>query len=244
MKVRLGFAIASHMEPDIMLIDEVLAVGDMGFVHKCFNKMDEIAKNTALVFVSHNMAQVSRLCNEIMVMDHGKTHYHSNNITEGISKFYNLFNLKPGDFTNDGEIELEDIYIISAGIKSEKNTPIEIKYGNSFSVTLCLQINKTLRNPNIELMFYDKENRKFGEVLNFNNKCAIQKSKGKVCVTADFPSSQISQGVYSISIIIIDSPGNNRKTIFRMQSAIFFQALSNKHGWAPIQFEPDWQIND
>src|SRR5690606_7261810 len=75
MKVRLGFAVAAHLEPDILIIDEVLAVGDLGFVLKCFKKIDELLPKTAVIFVSHNMPMVSRICNEIILMDHGKVEY-------------------------------------------------------------------------------------------------------------------------------------------------------------------------
>ena len=55
MRVRLGFAVAVHLEPDILLLDEILAVGDAGFRAKCFNKISEISKNAAVIFVSHFM---------------------------------------------------------------------------------------------------------------------------------------------------------------------------------------------
>ena len=51
MKVRLGFAIASQIQPDVLIIDEVLAVGDLGFILKCFKKIDEILPDTAVIFV-------------------------------------------------------------------------------------------------------------------------------------------------------------------------------------------------
>ena len=60
MKVRLGFAVAAQMEPDVLIIDEVLAVGDLGFVLKCFKKIDAILPNTAVIFVSHSMPMISR----------------------------------------------------------------------------------------------------------------------------------------------------------------------------------------
>ena len=71
MKVRLGFAIAAQMEPDVLFIDEVLAVGDMGFKLKCLNRIDELMKTSAVIFVSHTMPMVSRVCSHVMFMDHG-----------------------------------------------------------------------------------------------------------------------------------------------------------------------------
>jgi len=77
MLVRLGFAVAAHLEPDILLIDEVLAVGDAAFQKKCLGKMSDVASGgRTVIFVSHNMAAVNRLCTHGMVLDHGKLTYY------------------------------------------------------------------------------------------------------------------------------------------------------------------------
>jgi lipopolysaccharide transport system ATP-binding protein len=73
MYARLGFAIAAHVDPDILLVDEVLAVGDHAFQMKCYARMDELRKRgTSLIFVSHNMEAVRRVCDRGMVMYQGE----------------------------------------------------------------------------------------------------------------------------------------------------------------------------
>lgn len=72
MYVRLGFAIAAQMEPDIMLIDEVLAVGDFSFRQKCAEKINEVCKNASILLVSHNMRDVMMLCSRAIVLDCGR----------------------------------------------------------------------------------------------------------------------------------------------------------------------------
>jgi lipopolysaccharide transport system ATP-binding protein len=73
MYVRLGFAVAAHLEPEILVIDEVLAVGDAAFQRKCMTKMKEAARNgRTILFVSHNMASVQSLCSRAIVMSHGR----------------------------------------------------------------------------------------------------------------------------------------------------------------------------
>ncbi len=72
MKVRLGFAVAAHLDPEILLIDEVLAVGDASFQRKCIGKMGEVARGgRTVLFVSHNMAAVSILCNRAILLRDG-----------------------------------------------------------------------------------------------------------------------------------------------------------------------------
>ena len=73
MYVRLAFSVAAHLEPEIMIVDEVLAVGDAEFQAKCLGKMSDIAsQGRTVLFVSHNMSAVSRLCSRAILLDHGR----------------------------------------------------------------------------------------------------------------------------------------------------------------------------
>jgi ABC-type polysaccharide/polyol phosphate transport system ATPase subunit len=72
MQMRLAFAVAAHMEPEILLVDEVLAVGDINFQKKCLGKMDEVAQGgRTIVFVTHQMNQIRRLCQRVIWIDSG-----------------------------------------------------------------------------------------------------------------------------------------------------------------------------
>lgn len=73
MRVRLAFSVAAHLDPEILLIDEVLAVGDAKFQQKCLNKMEDVGQEGRTVFfVSHNMLAVSRLCERVILLDEGR----------------------------------------------------------------------------------------------------------------------------------------------------------------------------
>ena len=71
MQVRLGFAVASSLHPDILILDEVLAVGDATFRYKCYRRIDYVRKNAAVIFVSHDMPSISRICSKSFVMVNG-----------------------------------------------------------------------------------------------------------------------------------------------------------------------------
>lgn len=73
MYMRLAFAVAAHLEPEILIVDEVLAVGDVGFQRKCLGKMEQVGREgRAVVFVSHDMAAVARLCPRALLLDRGR----------------------------------------------------------------------------------------------------------------------------------------------------------------------------
>lgn len=89
MYVRLAFAVAAHLEPDILIVDEVLAVGDAEFQKKCLGKMEEVGKEgRTVVFVSHNMGAIRRLCDKGMVVDGGRV-----NGVQGVGDIIQQYNL-------------------------------------------------------------------------------------------------------------------------------------------------------
>jgi len=101
MYVRLAFAVAAHLDPDILIVDEVLAVGDIEFQDKCLGKMKDVAgEGRTVLFVSHNMASIKALCKKAIVMQKGRVTF-DGNITDGISHY--LSSLYTG--SNNGTIE-------------------------------------------------------------------------------------------------------------------------------------------
>jgi ABC-type polysaccharide/polyol phosphate transport system ATPase subunit len=90
MVARLGFAVAAHMDPEILLVDEVLSVGDVGFQTKCLARMKEIrATGAAMIFVSHDIPQVLQVCDRLLVLDRGKV-AHLGDREQGARTYFNL----------------------------------------------------------------------------------------------------------------------------------------------------------
>lgn len=91
MKVRLGFAVAAHLEPEILIVDEVLSVGDIGFQRKCMGKMNEVAgSGRTVLFVSHNMAAVENLCTSCLLLDHGTSNF-LGPVKDAVRQYISLF---------------------------------------------------------------------------------------------------------------------------------------------------------
>jgi len=102
MAVRLGFAVATATDPDVLLLDEVLAVGDVGFQTKCLNTLAEFRRRGAgFVFVSHNMHLVSRYCQQVMYIRHGQVQ-HFGDVATGIAQYYK--DMHAGSFDEDTDI--------------------------------------------------------------------------------------------------------------------------------------------
>ena len=106
MRVRLGFAVFAFLEPDVLLIDEVLAVGDAGFRFKSLNKMSELMNRCAVIFVTHTMPHVFRVCNELILLDHGKIKFQGADIALGVSKYFDAFQQGIQAVTGSGEAKV------------------------------------------------------------------------------------------------------------------------------------------
>lgn len=241
MKVRLGFAVAAQMEPDVLLIDEVLAVGDMGFVMKCFARMDKLLQNTALIFVSHSMPQIARMSTSLLMLEKGHQLIYSSNINEGLAEYYNRFNAEIGDYTGSDDASLDAIALGTKGVMFPSQETINVEYGADLIIQLTIDFKRKIENPQLYLVFYDKEQRGFAEIFNFQNQVGLSTVEGKKTFSATIPHLYFSQGKYSITVALKEN-GTATLVLFRFQSAIYFNVNGGFQGWVPVQINPQWNI--
>ncbi len=110
MYARLGFAVAAHLEPEVLIVDEVLSVGDYHFQEKCFSKMREFTSNgTTLVFVSHNLAAISSLCTTALLLNRGEPVFQGD-VRTAISKYYAFYE----ESRETKYLSIEDIQLTDA----------------------------------------------------------------------------------------------------------------------------------
>jgi lipopolysaccharide transport system ATP-binding protein len=161
MSVRLGFAVAAFLEPEILVVDEVLAVGDAEFQRKAIGKMQEVSTNDGrtVLFVSHNMDAVSKLCNRLMIIEKGTIAY-TGSVSKGIQYYLND-NVKvlkintPTVINKKGsKLSINDIAINSSSLPSTGN-PIEL-FLNLRNIT-----NENLINVRISVGFYIGDSMKY-----------------------------------------------------------------------------------
>lgn len=150
MKVRLGFAIVAQMEPDVLIIDEVLAVGDLAFRMKCYHHiMNVISKNVAMIVVSHNVVDIMRLCGAVSVIEKGKNVYYG-----GVEKGVGLYN----NLANNANKESS---IISAKIVSDK----EIKFQTGDDIIFQIDIDSENFVKDARILFHlDFSNFRFSSI--------------------------------------------------------------------------------
>ena len=177
MYVRLAFSVAAHMEPDILIVDEVLAVGDAEFQKKCLGKMEDITKNEGrtVIFVSHNMAAIKQLCTKCVLLEKG-----SIKAFDSTDKVINLYlengmresqtNTFAVDENKDASIT--KIFISNSVGKTSSSIPIDEK----FFVNVEFICNKPITDTALciivyshsEMLLFSSESDKTGQLLNYN----------------------------------------------------------------------------
>lgn len=237
MKVRLGFAVAAQMEPDILLIDEVLAVGDLGFVLKCFKKIDSLLPNTAIVFVSHSMPMVSRICNQIILMDGGQAKYQGNDVGKAIDLYYRRFSDNELNVIfDDGTVALERVEVLDSN--TEGNVP-SINWGSNLKLYFRFKTHAEIEIPVFNIIIFDKEQRPVAILESNPENAGISIANGIISFVATHKNVQLSKGIYLINISL-----NKRETkepILRINGIISFQVIHPKEVWQPFLLEATYQ---
>lgn len=239
MKVRLGFAVAAQMKPDVLIIDEVLAVGDLGFVLKCFKTIDTILPNTAIIFVSHTMPMISRICNQIILMEHGKTEFQGNDVGKAIDLYYSRFAQNESNVVfDDGSLSLEKIEICDAVY--EKNIP-QLKWGDDLILDFKMEVKLPVNSLDFSVIVNDKEQRSVG-VLQRNEESLNQDPENK---TIEFKiiheDLQFSKGLYSLSLAVRDK--QTKVPVLRINDLLTFQVLHPEEVWEPFLLKSKFETN-
>jgi len=202
MYVRLAFAVAAFLEPEILIIDEVLAVGDAEFQKKCLGRMKDVSVNDGrtVLFVSHNMAAVKSLCTRSLVMEHGQVLFTGN--TDSAVSYYLKGNseqlnkkLFADEFKND-DFQLHEISLNTAGMDSDQplieTEEIELLTDVSISEGMQDRYHITYHLVNDE-----------GEALFSFSHTGLKLKAGRNALVCKFPRSFFNAGTFYLSIFFI-----------------------------------------
>ena len=205
MYVRLAFAVAAHLDPEILVVDEVLAVGDADFQKKCLGKMGDVSKKEGrtVLFVSHNMAAVRQLCTRGILLRNGELVF--NGGTEDTVNEYLSFgtNIEETDLSTRTENRTGNhiAKFVKFEIFSNGKPTNSIKTGDDISFKMTIESKENLSNVTIQLAVYNKLGHK---IIHTNNFIATGKrfflKKGLNTVSVFFDSLPLQIGSYYINI--------------------------------------------
>ncbi|MFZ1977360.1 MAG: Wzt carbohydrate-binding domain-containing protein, partial [Bacteroidota bacterium] len=163
MYVRLAFAIAAHLEPEILIVDEVLAVGDAQFQKKCLGKMEEVSTHSGrtILFVSHQMGAITHLCNNALMLENGIL-VKIGPTAQVINHYMNRMSDSGGVYKNRDTDENREITILKAEtFDAEGNAAVNFTHIQEIVIVLTCKINKLIKGAEIRVAVRDSKRNVF-----------------------------------------------------------------------------------
>lgn len=226
MKVRLGFAVAAHLEPEILVIDEVLAVGDAEFQKKAIGKMDSLSKGEGrtVLFVSHNMASVKSLCSRGIVLENGSLVYEGE-IENTISHYLNKGGRDQNFLKFGNEFDNEVFRLNSISIRNFQQS-IDQPLSEDQEIVLETDIeikNEEASRYHITYHLYNEMGEPLFSFTHVPNNTTLK--SGENCISCYFPKSFFQAGQFFLSFFLVQ---DRRKVILVEKDILAFTVINGK----------------
>jgi len=221
MKVKLGFAVSAQLEPDILIVDEVLAVGDVGFRHKCLNKMAELLNECAVMFVSHSMP-----------------------IGAGVEQYFSQFKNNIQAITGTGDLSVNKIELKSGRQVVGLGDTLNIKYDDDVFISIELKAERTVKRAKLHYVIWNMELLPVLDVMgpDLSGIDFDFDKNGVVRIETTVKNIKLRAGKYTISAVTNSS--DNKKILCRHDSVAVLNVKSESFSGAHILLSPDWTINN
>lgn len=249
MRVKLGFSIAAHLDSEIMIMDEVLAVGDMAFQNKCLDKMNEISREQGktILYVSHNMNTIRKLCTRTVVLNHGEVEF-DGSVAEGIAIYLggrqeltSICDLskysRPGWLGNQLRMQYLEMLNIEGAT---------FEVGNDMNAKVKIKANEDLTDVYIRTNILTNDSE---PVTTYVGKQSFSLKTGMNTLRLQMPTKHLAPGKYGLQFgIYIKDRFNNRTALDWMEEVSEFEVIATSgfnegmpwlagawgHVWSPM----------
>jgi ABC-type polysaccharide/polyol phosphate transport system ATPase subunit len=205
MDVRLGFAVAAHIEPDVLLVDEVLAVGDAAFQAKCLNKLAELKdRATTIVLVSHNMANIVQQCDRVIWLDRGTVRAVGDPeaVAEQYLKAVHTEREIDAPATSHGTPGL----IRGVCLRDGSGAPVDVlEHGKSAVIDVAYELDQSAADAVVEVVFREAHGTSIGGLTTRLDGITLDRARGHGVARLILSPVLFTRGAYSVGVAICDS---------------------------------------
>jgi lipopolysaccharide transport system ATP-binding protein len=241
MYVRLAFAVAAHLEPEILIVDEVLAVGDAEFQQKCLGKMEKVAgEGRSVMMVSHNMSAIQLLCESCILMSQGRIHKTGE---PSVVVGYYLSDSRPEsnldirdwqDRSGSGEARL-----VRMTVSDDTSSPTSvIPFGSTVSFDLEAEVYEPLVNPCFGVVIHSSAGEPILDLQSVHHGLHVGKVQGVVKIRGTCPNLGLYPGTYFLSPWITDAAVQRSIDFPRMCCRIRIVPKPGEFG--DLRLDPIW----
>lgn len=198
MYVRLAFAVAAHLEPDILIVDEVLAVGDTAFQKKCLGKMKDVSgEGRTVLFVSHNMGQISALCSKTIILNKGTVEF-DGGVDQGLKIYHNIQTTTAVQHYIAPEKTDKSVYITEAFLRnSEKENVQTYTHNEAIFLYIKFAASLVLEDLLLSISIHDQNDTKiFTTEKSISTVITSNKKQGEAIIR--IPDNFLLPGEYKV----------------------------------------------
>ena len=207
MHVRLAFAVAAHLDPEILLIDEVLAVGDAAFQRRCLGKMDEVAKGgRTILFVSHNMGAIRRLCPQCLWLNNGRVAA-TGNTEDVIAQYFDAVNAD--SLPLDQDASHAGLRITRVAVLDAQGAPCQFfAHGDDVTIQIHYEALRRIEHPCFNLSVSGVHGLLFGANMVLDD-LRPEALEGSGVITCRFHKIPLLPQTYTLSLTVYDETGED-----------------------------------
>jgi lipopolysaccharide transport system ATP-binding protein len=227
MYVRLAFAVAAHMEPEILIVDEVLAVGDAEFQKKCLGKMGRVASaGRTVLFVSHNLAVVEALCSRAVLLGAGRIHL-DGPVGAVISRYHAMSSngraASATAFAHAIRRGSSPVFASAALIDEAGNSTSHVRLGGALRIDIEIGRESAILSPSIGIGIDDTMGRRMLDLHNPLRGVVLNELTGRGTITCRVPNLPLAPGEYTIKLAISE----RTEEIDVIERALTFEVINS-----------------
>lgn len=241
MLVRLAFAVAAHLNPEILLLDEVLAVGDAGFRDKCIRRMKQlISSGVAVLFVSHQRSQIAEVCQRCVVLHHGSLVYSGapemawRRYIENLQRPADNAHLAAADVADGGRL-------LSFGLLGHDGFPVvTVKAHEPFSCTISYELDEDFESVGLGMNFFQGNGQLLADCTTFQDNLEIPSRQGRHSVRLDIAGLPFAGGNYLIGVRLYDRESGQALDRHVQRYSLIIDGPADQHA---IRLPARWSIS-
>jgi lipopolysaccharide transport system ATP-binding protein len=231
MYVRLAFAVAAHLEPEILIVDEVLAVGDTEFQKKCLGKMGEVSRNgRTVLFVSHNLAAVAQLANRAVLLEKGSVGF-DGPVSEAVSTYLSKRLEQPIYISPHDELH-EAPYIARAEVATSEPNGVH-QFGEGLGINVWIQHSHTMAQGHLGVQLVAQSQASATTVYAYPPDFIFGREPGRTLISFNVPALRCNVGLFSLRIWLTEEAGGRVYEI--VDGVCGFEIVRHDfyHWWGP-----------
>lgn len=233
MVARLGFSIAVHTQPDILLVDEVLAVGDLNFAIKCHRKINEFRNNGgSIVLVSHNAYNIRSNCDRVVWIEHGTVQ--DIGATADVCDAYEAAVARQDDASTSDEYS--DGTVLLTAVRHQE----AIDSGARFAVEIELHVTRPLERPIVQLSFSTLAGQSVVASTFASDASEVELVPGDNLLRVTYDGLPLARGIYGVNVVVAEGTINNQLLAALKRSEFEVRVPRGDLGVGLLQIHPTW----